>query len=147
MLLQAITIDDRAYEIEKTTRSFIRTYIFPNGCLPSLDVIHRSVAKETDMRLVGQHDLTASYVRTLREWRANFEAQTDRLASLGYDERFRRLWRLYLAYCEAGFAERRIGDYQLLLAKPRYRGLDAAVDQSRRRASSSESRAISATVP
>ena len=62
-----------------------------------------------------------------------------RIRALGYDERFRRLWRLYLAYCEAGFAERRIGDYQLLLAKPGY--------QSSRRASSSDSLAMSATVP
>jgi cyclopropane-fatty-acyl-phospholipid synthase len=120
MLLQAITIDDRAYEIEKRTRSFIRTYIFPNGCLPSLEVIGRCVARETDMRHIGLQDLTASYVRTLREWRANFDAHSERLQQLGYDERFRRLWRLYLAYCEAGFAERRIGDYQLLFAKPAY---------------------------
>jgi cyclopropane-fatty-acyl-phospholipid synthase len=139
MLLQAITIDDRAYEVEKTARSFIRTYIFPNGCLPSLEVIHACVASETDMRPVWLQDLTASYVRTLREWRANFEAHAQRLARLGYDEHFRRLWRLYLAYCEAGFAERRIGDVQLLLAKPGY--------QSSRRASSSESVAASATVP
>jgi cyclopropane-fatty-acyl-phospholipid synthase len=139
MLLQAITIDDRAYEVEKTARSFIRTYIFPNGCLPSLEVIHGCLASETDMRPVWLQDLTASYVRTLHAWRANFEAHTERLAQLGYDERFRRLWRLYLAYCEAGFAERRIGDYQLLLAKPGY--------QSSRRVSSSESVAASATVP
>jgi cyclopropane-fatty-acyl-phospholipid synthase len=139
MLLQAITIDDRAYEVEKTAQSFIRTYIFPNGCLPSLDVIRGCVATETDMRPVWLQDLTASYVRTLHEWRANFEAHAERLARLGYDERFRRLWRLYLAYCEAGFAERRIGDYQLLLAKPGY--------QSSRRVSSSDSLAISATVP
>jgi cyclopropane-fatty-acyl-phospholipid synthase len=139
MLLQAITIDDRAYEIEKRARSFIRTYIFPNGCLPSLEVIGRCVARETDMRHIGLQDLTASYVRTLREWRANFDAHSERLQQLGYDERFRRLWRLYLAYCEAGFAERRIGDVQLLLAKPGY--------QSSRRASSSASLAASATVP
>lgn len=121
MLLQAITIDDRAYEIEKTSHSFIRTYIFPNGCLPSLEVITRCVARETDMRMVGLQDLTDSYARTLRHWRANFERATDRLNGLGYDERFRRLWRLYLAYVEAGFAERRIGDVQVLLAKPGYR--------------------------
>ena len=121
MLLQAITIDDRAYEVEKTTRSFIRTYIFPNGCLPSLDVIARCVARETDMRTVGLQDLTPHYVRTLREWRANFDAHVSALDRRGYDDRFRRLWRLYLAYCEAGFAERRIGDVQLLLAKPGYR--------------------------
>ena len=54
--------------------------------------------------------------------RANVEASVRRLAELGYDERFRRLWNLYLAYCEAGFRERRIRDVQLLLAKPRWRG-------------------------
>jgi cyclopropane-fatty-acyl-phospholipid synthase len=121
MLLQAITIDDRAYEVEKRTRSFIRTYIFPNGCLPSLDVIKGNVARETDMRMLALRDITSSYVRTLREWRSNFELHWPRLNQLGYDERFRRIWRLYLAYCEAGFAERRIGDVQVLLAKPGYR--------------------------
>jgi cyclopropane-fatty-acyl-phospholipid synthase len=121
MLLQAITIDDRAYEVEKTAKTFIRTYIFPNGCLPSLEVIGRCVARETDMRAIQLDDLTPHYVRTLREWRRNFDARTAELQELGYDERFRRLWRLYLAYCEAGFAERRIGDVQLLLAKPGYR--------------------------
>jgi cyclopropane-fatty-acyl-phospholipid synthase len=139
MLLQAITIDDRAYAVEKTHRTFIRTYIFPNGCLPSLEVIHDCVAHETDMRIAGQDDLTSSYVRTLQEWRANFDAHEQRLGELGYDDRFRRLWRLYLAYCEAGFAERRIGDVQLVMAKPRY--------ESSRRVSSSDSQAMSATVP
>jgi cyclopropane-fatty-acyl-phospholipid synthase len=121
MLLQAITIDDRAYEVEKTAHTFIRSYIFPSGCLPSLEVIARCVARVTDMRAIWLHDLTASYVRTARAWRQNFERHTERLEQLGYDERFRRLWRLYLAYVEAGFAERRIGDVQLLLAKPGYR--------------------------
>jgi cyclopropane-fatty-acyl-phospholipid synthase len=138
MLLQAITIDDDAYEVEKRTRSFIRTYIFPNGCLPSLRVMRQCVARETDMRLVALQDLTSSYVRTLSEWRSNFERHWERIRSFGYDERFRRIWRLYLAYCEAGFAERRIGDVQLLLAKPGY--------ESSRRASSSVMRAQSAIV-
>jgi cyclopropane-fatty-acyl-phospholipid synthase len=122
MLLQAITIDDRAYEVEKTAHTFIRSYIFPSGCLPSLAVIARCVAAETDMRAVALQDLTPHYVRTLREWRSNFDAHTAELERLGYDARFRRLWRLYLAYSEAGFAERRIGDVQLMLAKPGYRG-------------------------
>jgi cyclopropane-fatty-acyl-phospholipid synthase len=121
MLLQAITIDDRAYEAEKASRSFINTYIFPNGCLPSLEAIAHSVARRTDMQAVDLEDLTPHYVQTLRHWRANFTRNTRRLAELGYDERFRRLWTLYLCYCEAGFAERRICDVQLLLAKPRLR--------------------------
>jgi len=122
MLLQAITMDDRAYEVEKASRSFIRSYIFPDGCLPSLEVIARSVARETDLTSVHLEDLTPHYARTLRGWRENFDAATGRLEELGYDERFRRLWRLYLAYSEAGFAERRIGSVQLVLAKPRWRG-------------------------
>jgi cyclopropane-fatty-acyl-phospholipid synthase len=121
MLLQAITIDDRAYRVERLSRSFIRTHIFPNGCLPSQEVIARCVARATDMRGVHMEDLTPHYAETLRLWRENFDAFADELEARGYDERFRRLWRLYLCYCEAGFAEHRIGLAQVLLAKPRWR--------------------------
>jgi cyclopropane-fatty-acyl-phospholipid synthase len=120
MLLQAITIDDRAYEVEKASKSFIKTYIFPGGCLPSMEVISRQVARRTDLQLVGLEDLTDSYVETLRRWGENFLAHADELDALGYDESFRRMWTLYLAYCQGGFAERRIRDGQLLLAKPRW---------------------------
>ena len=122
MLLQAIVVDDRSYAVEKASRSFIRTHIFPGGCLPSLGVIGGCLARRTDMRAVELTDLTPHYAETLRRWRANFEAATVRLERLGYDERFRRLWRMYLAYCEAGFAERRIHSVQMLLGKPRWRG-------------------------
>jgi cyclopropane-fatty-acyl-phospholipid synthase len=118
MLLQAIVIDDRAYEVEKAGRSFINTYIFPGGCLPSMEVISRSIARVTDMRQVHLEDITAHYAVTLERWRERFLAAGERLGELGYDERFRRLWELYLSYCEGGFRERRIQDVQLLLAKP-----------------------------
>ncbi|HEY1687403.1 MAG TPA: cyclopropane-fatty-acyl-phospholipid synthase family protein [Solirubrobacteraceae bacterium] len=118
MLLQAITIADGAYEVEKASKSFIKTYIFPNGCLPSLSVIKHCVAERTDMGIVDFDEIGAHYVETLKRWRERFTANAERLAELGYDSRFRRLWTLYLAYCEAGFAERRISDWQLLLAKP-----------------------------
>jgi cyclopropane-fatty-acyl-phospholipid synthase len=121
MLLQAIAIDDRAYEVEKASKSFINTHIFPNGCLPSLEVIARNVRRHTDMQTVHLEDLTPHYVETLRRWRQNFTLSAPALDGLGYDERFRRLWTLYLAYCEAGFAERRICEVQLLLAKPLHR--------------------------
>jgi cyclopropane-fatty-acyl-phospholipid synthase len=138
MLLQAIVIDDRAYAVEKASRSFIRTHIFPGGCLPSLAVIARCVAQRTNMRTVGLEDLTPHYAETLARWRANFEAATARLEDLGYDERFRRLWRMYLAYCEAGFTERRIGVTQMTLAKPgwrQYAGATSACDAPRALAS------------
>ena len=122
MLLQAITIADSAYEVEKASRSFTKELIFPAGCLPSLEVISRSLARGTDMRMLELEDITASYPPTLADWRANFRAATAELDELGYDRRFRRLWELYLSWSEGGFRERRIGDHQLLLAKPAYRG-------------------------
>jgi cyclopropane-fatty-acyl-phospholipid synthase len=123
MLLQAITIDDRAYEVEKAGSSFINTYVFPDGCLPSMEVIARCVARRTDMQQLGLEDLTPHYAETIRRWRGNFHANIERAEELGYDGRFQRLWSLYLSWCEAGFAERRIGDVQLLLAKPRHRSV------------------------
>jgi cyclopropane-fatty-acyl-phospholipid synthase len=121
MLLQAIVIDDRAYRVERASRSFINTRIFPGGCLPSVEAISSSLARRTDLQIVDLEDITAHYVMTLQCWRRNFESRWPELERLGYDERFRRLWTLYLAYCEAGFAERRICDVQLLLAKPGWR--------------------------
>ncbi len=121
MLLQAITIDDRAYQVEKAGKSFINTYIFPGGCLPSMEIISRSVARVTDLQQVHLEDITAHYATTLQRWRERFLEASERLSELGYDERFRRLWLLYLCYCEGGFRERRIQDVQLLLAKPGYR--------------------------
>ena len=118
VLLQAIAIDDRAYEVEKASRSFMSTRIFPGGCLPSLEAMTRAAARRTDLQIVGLEDLTPHYVETLRRWRGRFAVHACELAELGYDERFQRLWTLYLAYCEAGFAERRILDLQLLLVKP-----------------------------
>jgi cyclopropane-fatty-acyl-phospholipid synthase len=122
MLLQAITIDDRAYQVEKGNRSFIATYIFPGGCLPSSEIIARCVSRRTDLHTVGVQDITAHYAETLRHWRRRFAERIEEVGAQGYDLRFMRLWNLYLAYCEAGFRERRIRDVQLLLAKPRWRG-------------------------
>ncbi len=122
MLLQAITIDDGIYEVEKGTRSFANTHVFPGGCLPSRGLIADCVARVTDMRQVWIDDITAHYPPTLAAWRERFSGAWERLREHGYDERFRRLWAFYLSSSEAGFRERRIGDVQALFAKPRYFG-------------------------
>ena len=80
MLLQAITIDDRAYDVEKAGKSFINTYIFPGGCLPSMEVISRSLARVTDLRQVHLEDITAHYATTLARWRERFLGATERLS-------------------------------------------------------------------
>jgi len=120
MLLQAITIDDDAYELEKASRSFISHYIFPGGCLPSMREIDRCLATETDLRTAWSSDIGLDYARTLSEWRRRFLTETDRLEQLGYDERFRRMWTLYLTFAEGGFRSRRNSDFQILLAKPEF---------------------------
>jgi cyclopropane-fatty-acyl-phospholipid synthase len=121
MLLQAITIDDRLYEAEKAARSFANTHVFPGGCLPSNKLIADCLARVTDLREIWMSDITAHYPPTLASWRQRFLETWERLRARGYDERFRRLWEFYLCSSEAGFRERRIGDVQLLLAKPGWR--------------------------
>ncbi|HET9676469.1 MAG TPA: cyclopropane-fatty-acyl-phospholipid synthase family protein [Solirubrobacterales bacterium] len=118
MLLQAITIDDRIYEIEKAARSFANTHVFPGGCLPSQGLITGCLERVTSMKQVWVDDITAHYPPTLAAWRERFFAAWERLRGRGYDERFRRLWDFYLSSSEAGFRERRIGDVQALFAKP-----------------------------
>jgi cyclopropane-fatty-acyl-phospholipid synthase len=122
MLLQAIVIDDDAYELEKASRSFISYFIFPGGCLPSVAEISRCLDTETDMRAAWRDDIGADYARTLAEWRERFLSVTGRLEALGYDRRFRRMWVLYLCLAEGGFRSGRNGDVQMLLAKPGFAG-------------------------
>jgi cyclopropane-fatty-acyl-phospholipid synthase len=121
MLLQAIVHPERVFRIEKASTGFVNRYVFPGGSLPSLAAIERSLARASDLRSIGLEDITPHYSRTLRLWRERFLAAWEELRALGYDERFKRMWTLYLAYCEGGFLERRIRDVQLQLAKPAFR--------------------------
>ncbi|MGB0715269.1 MAG: class I SAM-dependent methyltransferase [Phycisphaerae bacterium] len=121
MLIQAITIGDHRYDRAKNRVDFIKRFIFPGSCIPSITRLNKSVAGFTDLRLVHLEDITPHYATTLRHWRENMLASLDSIRALGYSERFIRLWEYYFAYCEGGFAERFIGDVQLLFAKPRCR--------------------------
>ncbi len=120
MALQAITIADRSYDRAKNDRDFIKAFIFPGGCLPSVKAIAASVAK-TDMLLVDLEDIGLHYAETLRRWRGHVDERRSEIEDLGFDERFLRLWRLYLSYCEAAFIERHVTDVQIVMAKPDWR--------------------------
>jgi cyclopropane-fatty-acyl-phospholipid synthase len=122
MALQAITIDDRSYERAKHHDDFVRRMVFPGGCIPSLEAIARSVARATDLTVIDVEDIGRHYAETLRRWRQNLDAHRAELTEAGYEARFRRLWELYLSYCEAAFLERHISDAQIVLAKPRWAG-------------------------
>lgn len=105
-LVQTITIDERRFPAYRASSDFIREYIFPGGMLPSAE---RFVAQASAAGLRAQRSLAfgADYARTLRGWRENFEASLNAVRAQGFDDIFIRTWRLYLAYCEAGFAEGR----------------------------------------
>ena len=121
MALQAITIGDHIFDRHKRTVDFIKRYIFPGSCIPSTTAISNAIAAATDLRLVHLEDITPHYARTLAEWRRRFFAQIDRVRELGYADTFIRMWDYYLCYCEGGFAERYIGDVQMVFAKPLWR--------------------------
>ncbi|MDH3271484.1 MAG: cyclopropane-fatty-acyl-phospholipid synthase family protein [Gemmatimonadota bacterium] len=115
--IQAITIQDRFYESARREVDFIKRYIFPGSCIPSISVLARAAAP-TDLRLVHLDDLTPHYAETLRRWRARFMDRWDSISALGFDDRFRRLWEFYFCYCEGGFDEALLGSVQLTFAKP-----------------------------
>lgn len=121
MALQAITVADQRYRQARDNVDYIKRFIFPGGCLPSLAVIADNVAEHTDLQMVHLRDITLDYARTLACWRERFLAQLDAVRRQGFDERFIRMWEFYLCYCEGGFRERIISTVQLTLAKPGYR--------------------------
>ena len=120
-VIQAITIPDQRYDFARQSVDYIKRYIFPGGCLPSLRVISENLAKHTDLQITQLRDITLDYARTLEAWHDSFLGQTEKVKEMGFDDRFIRMWRFYLSYCEGGFRERIIGTFQITLAKPGYR--------------------------
>ena len=97
---------------------FIKRYIFPGCCIPSVSALGSAMAAGSDLRLVGLEDIGPHYAPTLRAWRDAFEARLAEVRALGFDEPFVRTWRLYLAFSEAAFAERTLGDHHLVFSRP-----------------------------
>ncbi len=114
--IQTIVIGDDHFERYRRRSDFIQQYIFPGGMLPSPGVLRRQ-ADRHGFRIESMEGFSAHYAETLRRWRARFDANWPAIAAEGFDERFRRLWRYYLSYCEAGFDEGRIDLLQLALVK------------------------------
>jgi cyclopropane-fatty-acyl-phospholipid synthase len=114
--LQVITIQDRFFETYRREVDFIRRYIFPGGMLPSPSIM-KKLGDAVGMAIQHEYIFGQHYADTLDSWRQKFRAAWPELTSLGFDERFRRLWEYYLAYCEAGFREGNIDVRQIVYAK------------------------------
>ena len=114
--LQIITIKDELFDTYRRHADFIQKYIFPGGMLPSETALRDQVKRAgliwDAAPAYGQH-----YADTLAEWGHRFEAAWDEIRRLGFDERFRKMWRYYLSYCEAGFRTERTNVVQLSLSR------------------------------
>ncbi|MDA8296602.1 MAG: cyclopropane-fatty-acyl-phospholipid synthase [Actinomycetota bacterium] len=129
MALQAIVIDERHYAAARRRQDFIKAMVFPGSCIPSIGALTSALARGGDLSLVHLEDIGAHYAETIERWSQAFAAHRAQVAALGFDARFMRLWEFYLAYCRAGFLERRISDVQAILAKS---GWQATLSESLR---------------
>jgi cyclopropane-fatty-acyl-phospholipid synthase len=118
LVLQAIVMPERGYDQYLKNVDFIRRYVFPGGCLPSLGAMLDSAGRTTDLRFVHAEDFAPHYAETLRRWRQAFHRRLEDVRALGYKPEFIRLWNYYLCYCEAVFEERHVGVVQIQFDKP-----------------------------
>ena len=118
MALQGITYNDPDFDAYKNSVDFIRKYIFPGSCLISVAQVEYAIKKKTDLVKIDSEDITLDYARTLEIWRQDFEKVLPQVRDLGFSDPFIRIWIFYLVYCEAGFLENLIGDFQFIFAKP-----------------------------
>ncbi len=115
--LQVITVADHHWNASSRNPDFIRRYVFPGGQVPAPMVL-RSLTSRAGLDWDADEAFGHSYGRTLRCWRDAFDAHWPRIQALGFDDRFRRMWRYYLAYCEGGFRAGRADVSQIVLARP-----------------------------
>ena len=118
MLLQSITIQDQFYDQARRSVDFIKRFIFPGSCIPSVKALSASLARASDLKIFHLEDIGPHYATTLKMWRERFLARQSEVRALGFPESFLRRWEYYLCYCEGGFEERQLGDVQMLLTKP-----------------------------
>ncbi|MEG9862991.1 MAG: cyclopropane-fatty-acyl-phospholipid synthase family protein [Parvularculales bacterium] len=114
--LQIITIDDSIFEDYKREPDFIQKYVFPGGMLPSLRRLEKPIMS-AGLRLFQENGFGLHYAKTLKLWRDRFLAAWPEIANQHFDERFKRIWELYLAYCEGGFKAGQIDVNHMLIER------------------------------
>ena len=112
--IQSITIANEFFETYKRRPDFIQKYIFPGGILPSEDKLNNAVSS-AGLQILDDYYFGKSYAETLRRWQSTFEQKWDDIKNLGFDEKFQKMWRYYLSYCEAGFETGHINVGQFLI--------------------------------
>ncbi|GKB20056.1 cyclopropane-fatty-acyl-phospholipid synthase, partial [Tanacetum coccineum] len=111
-VLQFISIPDQRYDEYRRSSDFIKEYIFPGGCLPSLSRVTSAMAASSRLCVEHVENIGIHYYQTLRYWRTNFLEKQSKIRALGFDQKFIRTWEYYFDYCAAGFKTQTLGDYQ-----------------------------------
>ncbi len=104
VVLQVISIDNDRFHSYRKQADFIQRYVFPGGMLPSVEALHQKFDQH-GFELKEQQLFGMDYARTLELWAQEFENHWQQIKPLGFDNRFYRLWRYYLAYCQGGFEQ------------------------------------------
>ncbi|HGF4934330.1 TPA: class I SAM-dependent methyltransferase [Vibrio parahaemolyticus] len=118
MAIQAITIADQRYDYYSNNVDFIQKYIFPGGFLPSVTSLTQATTKHSDLVVRDLFDIGLDYAKTLNEWHRRFNRAENAVRGFGYDDRFVRMWRYYLSYCEGGFLARTISAVHMTFQRP-----------------------------
>ncbi len=118
LVIQMILSPDSRYDLIKTNVDFIQKYIFPGSLIPSLHRLNTATKTVSDLNLYTLEDIGNHYVKTLSDWRDNFNKSINEVRQLGFDDRFIRMWNYYLSYCMAAFATKNITCVQAVYARP-----------------------------
>ena len=105
-MVQTIDIQDQRFDTYRRGTDFIQQFIFPGGMLPSPSRFEKE-CEAAGLRVHETLSFGLDYAETLKRWTQQFEASLSSIREQGYDDAFIRIWRMYLAYCEAGFREQR----------------------------------------
>ncbi|CAL5079938.1 unnamed protein product [Urochloa decumbens] len=116
-VLQFIAVSEELYDKLRKRPEFIKEYIFPGGCLPSLARVVSAMTNESSFCVQHVENIGDHYYTTLMHWRDNFVANRKKVAALGFDETFMRTWQYYLTYCAAMFKSRATLDYQMVFSR------------------------------
>lgn len=117
MVMQAITVADNRFDRVRNSEDFIKRFVFPGSCIPSVDAITRVSAKSGDFWVTQLDEFPRHYAETLHRWRDRLHEADDEARRRGYGDALLRLWDFYLAYCEGAFHERYVSLVQCVLAR------------------------------
>ncbi|OMO95386.1 Mycolic acid cyclopropane synthase [Corchorus olitorius] len=118
LVLQFSSMPEELFDENIRSPGFVKEYVFPGGCLPSLNRILTAMAAASRLSVEHVENIGPAYFPTLRCWRKNFLENQSKILDLGFDEKFMRTWEYYFDYCAAGFKSRTLGNYQVVFSRP-----------------------------